>query len=62
MNYKSYEKYFDELVISEREANSLFDYMSSLAEIGIKFFNERKFEYYEKLCNMDEGVNQTSRG
>lgn len=62
MNYKSYEEYFKNLGISEREANCLIDYLSSLAEIGIKFVNEHKIEYYEKLCNLDEGINQASRG
>ena len=40
----------------------LLDYLSSLAEIGINFVNEHKIEYYEKLCNLDEGINQASRG
>ena len=62
MNYKCYEKYFNDLEISEKEANVLLDYLSSLAEIGIKFVNEHKIEYYEKLCNLDEGINQASRG
>lgn len=62
MNYKCYEKYFNDLEISEKEANVLLDYLSSLAEIGINFVNERKIEYYEKLCNLDEGINQASRG
>lgn len=62
MNYKSYEEYFKNLGISEREANVLLDYLLSLAEIGVKFVNEYKIEYYEKLCNLDEGINQASRG
>ncbi len=62
MNYKYYEKYFNDLEISEKEANVLLDYLSSLAEIGIKFVNEHKIECYEKLCNLDEGINQASRG
>lgn len=62
MNYKCYEKYFNDLEISEKKANVLLDYLSSLAEIGINFVNEHKIEYYEKLCNLDEGINQASRG
>ena len=62
VTYKDYEDYFNHLGISEAEANAVIKYMYSLAEIGINVLNESKIECYEKLCNMDEGVNQTSRG
>ena len=57
MNYKSYEEYFKNLGISEKEANCLLDYLSSLAEIGIKFVNEHKIEYYEKYCANTNRIN-----
>ena len=62
VTYRDYEDYFNHLGISEDEANAVIKYMYSLAEIGINVFNEKKIECYEKLCNMDEGVNQASRG
>ena len=61
VTYKDYEDYFNHLGISEAEANAVIKYMYSLAEIGINVLNEKN-QYYEELCNMDEGVNQTSRG
>ena len=60
VTYKDYEDYFNHLGITEAEAN-VIKYMYSLAEIGINVLNEKN-QYYEELCNMDEGVNQTSRG
>lgn len=60
MNYESYEGYFKKLGISEKEANVLIGYMSSLVEISIRLLNDNKIEQHETLCNMDEGVNQTS--
>lgn len=60
MNYKSHEEYFNSLGISEKEANVLIGYMSSLAEISISFLNDKK-KQHGKLCNLDEGINQTSR-
>ena len=62
VTYKDYEDYFNHLGITEKEANAIFKYMYSLAEIGINVLNEKKIECYEELRNMDEGINQTSRG
>ena len=31
--------------------------MQALAEIGIRFINEKNVENDEELCNMDESVN-----
>lgn len=40
-----------------------FGYMQLLAEIGIELLNEKRLQCYEeKLCNMDEGIDQASRG
>lgn len=60
--YKDYEDYFNQFGISEAEANAVIKYMYSLAEIGINVLNENKIECHEELRNMDEGINQTSRG
>jgi hypothetical protein len=62
VTYKDYEDYFNHLGISETEANVVIKYMYSLAEIGINVLNEKKIECYEELRNMDEGINQASRG
>ena len=62
VTYKDYEDYFNRLGITESEANAVIKYMYSLAEIGINVFNEKKIECHEELCNMDEGINQASRG
>lgn len=62
VTYKDYEDYLNHLGISETEANAVIKYMYSLAEIGINVLNENKIECHEKLRNMDEGINQTSRG
>lgn len=62
LNYKLYEEYLYGLGLSENEASVLIKYICSLAKISIDYFNKCKFEYHEKLCNMDEGINQTSRG
>lgn len=65
VTYKDYEDYFNHLGITEKEANAIIKYMYSLAEIGINVLSENemnKNQCYEELCNMDEGINQTSRG
>ena len=62
VTYKDYEDYFNHLGITEKEANAIIKYMYSLAEIGINVLNEKKIECYEELRNMDEGINQASRG
>ena len=62
VTYKDYEDYFNHLGISETEANAVIKYMYSLAEIAINVLNENKIESHEELRNMDEGINQTSRG
>lgn len=64
VTYKDYEDYFNHLGITEKEANAIIKYMYSLAEIGINVLSENEMnnQCYEELCNMDEGINQTSRG
>ena len=62
VTYKDYEDYFNHLGITEAVANAVIKYMYSLAEIGINVLNEKKIECYEELRNMDEGINQASRG
>ena len=53
LKYKDYEKYFTDLGITEKEANSLLKFMEELAEISINKLNEKIFED-EKLCDLDE--------
>ena len=60
--YKDYEDYFNQFGISEAEANAVIKYMYSLADISISVLSEKQFEENEEVCNLDEGINQTSRG
>lgn len=57
IKYQDYEQEFNQLEISQRDACILLDYMQALAEIGIRFINEKKVENDEKLCDMDESIN-----
>lgn len=57
IKYQDYEQEFNQLGISQTDACILLDYMQALAEIGIRFMNEKKVEGDEELCNMDESVN-----
>lgn len=57
IKYQDYEQEFNQLGISLTDACILLDYMQALAEIGIRFMNEKKVEDDEELCNMDESVN-----
>lgn len=57
IKYQDYEQEFNQLGISQTDACILLDYMQALAEIGIRFINEKNVENDEELCNMDESVN-----
>lgn len=57
IKFQDYEQEFNQLEISQRDACILLDYMQALAEIGIRFINEKKVENDEKLCDMDESIN-----
>ena len=57
IKYQDYEQEFNLLGISQTDACILLDYMQAIAEIGIRFVNEKNIVENEKLHNMDKGVN-----
>lgn len=57
IKYQDYEQEFNQLGISQIDACILLDYMQAIAEIGIRFNNEKKVEGDEELYNMDESIN-----
>lgn len=57
IKYQDYEQEFNQLEISQTDACILLDYMQAIAEIGIRFNNEKKVEGDEELYNMDESIN-----
>ena len=57
IKYQDYEQEFNQLGISQTDACILLDYMQTIAEIGIRFNNEKKVEGDEELYNMDESIN-----
>lgn len=57
IKYQDYEQEFNQLGISQTDACILLDYMQAIAEIGIRFNNEKKVEDDEELYNMDESIN-----
>jgi len=42
IKYQDYEQEFNQLGISQTDACILLDYMQAIAEIGIRFNNEKK--------------------
>lgn len=57
IKYQDYEQEFNQLGIFQTDACFLLDYMQAIAEIGIRFNNEKKVEGDEELYNMDESIN-----
>lgn len=57
LKYQDYEDEFIQLGISQTDACILLDYLQAIAEISIKFNNEKKDRENEELCNMDKSVN-----
>lgn len=57
IKYQDYEQEFNLLGISQTDACILLGYMQAIAEIGIRFVNEKNIVENEKLHNMDKGVN-----
>ncbi len=57
LKYRDYEDEFNRLGIFQTDACILLDYLQAIAEIGIKFNNEKKDRENEELCNMDKSVN-----
>ncbi|WP_162274265.1 hypothetical protein [Mediterranea massiliensis] len=57
LKYQDYEDEFNQLGIFQTDACIVLDYLQAIAEIGIKFNNEKKDRENEELCNMDKSVN-----
>ena len=60
LKHDDYEYIFNELEITKDEASVLMRYLTELAKIGIEFLTNKKEN--EELCNLDESINQASRG
>lgn len=57
IKYQDYEQEFNQLGISQADACILIAYMQNIAEIGIRFINEKNVVKNEELCNMDKSLN-----